>query len=585
MNLNKCYVIDIETNTLLANMLTYKEFPYRLRDDAKLWCIVIRRIGDDAVFKAVGEECTEEWLRSTLIDCEFLIAHNGIKFDFIALKLFGIFDYSIGHLDKPDLLFGKEVRFIDSLLLSRLLNPDRYPGHSLEAWGERLKEPKMDYRQALIDEELLDQRSPKGAEFSFYNDIMLEYCIQDTAVNAKIFISLVNEMDGYQGWKQALRLETKLADYAIRRESVGFYFDKKLALELIADLTAKIDHIKSIVNPLLPPRTMLTKAEQNLYKLPVRQIKADGTPTTALLNRVRDLGGFLNMEFDGTWSLVYGENKFFLPHNEPLITSVPGKIEDLNHVKQFLIDLGWDPIEWRERDLTRDTKKQKLTYEKQQQTALRYAKETVEKGLYKKQRLEILGLTERELYGALEFQLGGKKPVRVPTTPMVRVGVEKELCPNLVKLGDKVSFAKDFVNYLTYRHRLSSIAGGDIEDMDFDEETPNTGYLSVYREEDGRVPTPAIEIGASCVVEATQILTSEGYKPVREVKKGDLVFTHEARFKPVIDTIDNGFKKVYKVELENGLFVRCTGNHPFMTQRGWVPCLELKDTDEIFFVK
>ena len=40
-----------------------------------------------------------------------------------------------------------------------------------------------------------------------------------------------------------------------------------------------------------------------------------------------------------------------------------------------------------------------------------------------------------------------------------------------------------------------SIAGGDIDDMDFDEEAPNTGFLSMYREIDGRVATPAIEIG------------------------------------------------------------------------------------------
>jgi hypothetical protein len=63
-------------------------------------------------------------------------------------------------------------------------------------------------------------------------------------------------------------------------------------------------------------------------------------------------------------------------------------------------------------------------------------------------------------------------------------------------MGDKVEFAKDFSLYLTYRHRKSSIAGGDIEEMDFDEEVPNTGFLSNYREEDGRIPTPAIEIGA-----------------------------------------------------------------------------------------
>ena len=50
---------------------------------------------------------------------------------------------------------------------------------------------------------------------------------------------------------------------------------------------------------------------------------------------------------------------------------------------------------------------------------------------------------------------------------------------------------------MTYRHRKSSIAGGDIDDMDFDEEYPNTGFLSMYRDIDGRVATPAIEIGAS----------------------------------------------------------------------------------------
>ncbi len=59
-----------------------------------------------------------------------------------------------------------------------------------------------------------------------------------------------------------------------------------------------------------------------------------------------------------------------------------------------------------------------------------------------------------------------------------------------------MAFAKYFADYLTYRNRKSAIAGGDIEDMDFDEDVPNTGYLSMYREVDGRIPTPAIEIGA-----------------------------------------------------------------------------------------
>src|SRR5699024_3865168 len=42
----------------------------------------------------------------------------------------------------------------------------------------------------------------------------------------------------------------------------------------------------------------------------------------------------------------------------------------------------------------------------------------------------------------------------------------------------------------------SSIAGGKLDDVDYEDEYPDTGYLSMYREEDERVSTPAIEIGA-----------------------------------------------------------------------------------------
>jgi hypothetical protein len=50
---------------------------------------------------------------------------------------------------------------------------------------------------------------------------------------------------------------------------------------------------------------------------------------------------------------------------------------------------------------------------------------------------------------------------------------------------------------LTYKHRRNSIAGGGIEDIDFDAEAPPSGYLAQYREVDCRIPTPAIEVGAS----------------------------------------------------------------------------------------
>ena len=96
--------------------------------------------------------------------------------------------------------------------------------------------------------------------------------------------------------------------------------------------------------------------------------------------------------------------------------------------------------------------------------------QTFDEGKYKYHRLKELdlGSSKEQVRKKLLKDLEGDRPVRVPTSPSVRVGVEKELCPNLVALGDKVAFANDFSLYLTYRHRKSSIAGGDIEDMDLD---------------------------------------------------------------------------------------------------------------------
>jgi hypothetical protein len=495
MDFNRVCVVDIETNTLLSKMLDYSEFPYKLNKEAKLWCVVVRNVGTGEIFSAVKEEVTKEWVEEVLKPFDVIVAHNGIKFDFIALKLFGVLDYRIGYLNEPDLAFGREVKFLDSIILSRLLNPDRYLGHSLDAWGDRVGNQKTNFRQALIDQELLDPKAPRGFEFSFYTETMLDYCIQDTSTNADALRSLLSEIGGYTGWKQGLKMEHKLADLAVRRESLGFFFDKNLAIECLEDLDTKMKAIEAEVNPILPPRP-LNKGERDSFTPPKTQFKKDGSPAKYLLDFALRLGA--EVYKTGTnYVLNFEGTEFPLPWEGPIKTHCEADISNLDHVKMYLIQLGWVPSEWRERDLTKDSKKQNLPYEKRVLAFDRWYKETTE-GKYMEGRLsQFENIPHNMLYDITLNKLSLNKPVRVPTSPSVRVGVEKELCPNLLALGEKVAFAKDFAMWLTYRHRRSSIAGGDIEDMDFDLEYPNTGYLSVYREVDGRVPTPAIEIGAA----------------------------------------------------------------------------------------
>ncbi len=493
MERTETYTIDIETNNLLANMLDFSSFPYKLKGDAKLWVVSITNVKTRETKTATKEDITKEWLKESLSDCKVLVAHNGIKFDFIALKLFGVLDYRVGYLNESDTLFGEECFLIDSLILSRLLNPDRFGGHSLKAWGQRIGNFKDDFRQQCIDKGIINKGDEKGAEFKVFSDLMVSYCEQDTKVNADIYKRLLGELK-HHDWKRAIKVEHKLADLAIRRESLGFWFDKDLALKCLDDLTEKMDVLTKKVNPILPPKPM-NKGEIKEYTPPKTQVKKDGTLSSYMEKFIERTNGETT-QVGEDWFVSYGDKTFKIPFEEPVKTHSEGTIDDLDHVKQTLIDdYGWIPSEWRERDLTKDSKKVSLPYEKRIQALERWYKETMG-GKYKKLRLKELGITPKQILPTLTKKLEKDFPVRVPTSPPIRVGVEKDLCPNLIKLGKDVEFASDFALYLTYKHRKSSIAGGDIEEMDFDEEAPNTGFLSIYREVDGRVPTASIEIGA-----------------------------------------------------------------------------------------
>lgn len=494
--MQKRLVFDIETDNLLSNMLDYSSLPYKLNKDAKLWCVVVRDVDTEEVTtlkSETGNTITKEDVKSAFEGVTEIIAHNGIKFDLVVLKLFGVLDYEVGYLGRPDLIFGKEVKITDTLIRSRLFNPDRFGGHGLEAWGKRLGNFKDDFRQKSVEAGLIVSNAPKGAEFRQYSEVMVSYCEQDTLVTRLTHLELEQELLDYKGWAKPEKLENKLADLAVRRETYGFWFDKEAAVACLEDLIAKMTVLENNVNPLLPPKPM-GKTALKAFMPPEKQFKKDGSLAASIVKFAEKHGACIE---DGKF--VYKGNTFDLPLTEPLETTAVADISDLDHVKMYLIELGWNPSEWKVRDLTKDTKKQNLSYEKRVETLDRWLVQTFDDGKYTKHRLEELGLgnDKQTIRAKLLKKLREDKPVRVPTSPTVRVGIEKDLCPNLVKLGSKVDFANDFTLYLTYKHRKSSIAGGDIEDMDFDEETPNTGFLAMYREVDGRIPTPAIEIGAS----------------------------------------------------------------------------------------
>lgn len=104
----------------------------------------------------------QEYL-ATLEKADIVVYHNGIDYDLPVLaKLAGI-DF--------------KFRVFDTIVLSRMLDPDKRGGHSLKAWGLRLGVLKGEFGNKDDIEETWDK----------FTEEMYEYCEQDVAVTAALY--------------------------------------------------------------------------------------------------------------------------------------------------------------------------------------------------------------------------------------------------------------------------------------------------------------------------------------------------------------------------------------------------------------
>ena len=476
------FVIDIESSDLLGNGLDYSTMPYRLKDTYKVHCVVIRHVDSGKVKSLYGEELTKENLRKTLEKCTELIGHNIVNFDLPVLSLYGLLDYSINYPDAESTgtVFGKNIKITDTLIWSKMLNADRFGGHSLDAWGKRLGNYKGDF-----------------SDWSKFSEQMLEYCIQDTAVNVSIFNALKEEQ-GDHDWSRPYSMEIKLVDLTLKQELFGFAFDSGLAQKALEDLTSKMQEIAAKVNPLLPKKK-LSKTDAARFIPPKIKFKKDGTISAVFKNFLERTGAVLTQEN----KILMNGVEFPVTTTEPIFNEEESTIEDIDVVKGYLLSLGWVPSEVKERDIAKNADKTVKNLQQIIEAVDRYVDQT-KNSVFKELRLDLLDTTEERLRSTLmklveeakpqiRFnKMQAQKPIFLPTTPKLTVGVEKEICPNLVALGDKADFVKDVVQYYTYRHRKNSIAGGSLNE----DGEPETGFVSAVRP-DGRIPTPADTLGAN----------------------------------------------------------------------------------------
>ena len=198
-------VFDIETDDLKAT---------------KIWCIVAQDVDTGQIYKYSPNNLDEGY--KLLSNAETLIGHNIIGFDIPMVEKFGGVDLS-------------HIPVIDTLVLSRLFNPTREGGHSLETWGYKLNYKKIEFDDYLN-----------------FSKEMLDYCVRDVQLNSVVLKKLREESKGFA--KDSIALEQDVAKIIKQQETNGFKFDHINAELLLADLREKKQAIEDEVHNTFKPK-------------------------------------------------------------------------------------------------------------------------------------------------------------------------------------------------------------------------------------------------------------------------------------------------------------------------------------------
>ena len=275
----------------------------------RVWCGVFKDRHTKKIYKFKYDEI-EEMLKF-LDTVDVLILHNGIGYDWPLLeKLYG---YKFK---------GKRV---DTLVMSRLLNPKRLlpphclnrkaGPHSIEAWGYRVGRGK-----------------PEHNEWDRYSDEMLHRCTEDVEILDLVYDELMKEA-GDNNWRNAFLLNFELFTRLQQQEQYGWKFDIEHAQFCIKQLTKWIERIDRVITPKLPTILIIEETKkEGQYNYIKKPFLKSGKYSQSVFS----------------WSIDSGINLDRNPVVGPF-SRISFRKTDLNsneETKNFLIEQGWEPLEW-----------------------------------------------------------------------------------------------------------------------------------------------------------------------------------------------------------------------------------------------
>lgn len=293
-------VFDLEANGLLQDATT-------------VHCGVVKDRTSKKVTQFSPTQVRE--LLKYLETFDILIAHNGIGYDFPLLKKLYKWEFK-----------GK---IVDTLIMSRLLNPKRIVPfncldkgvgpHSIAAWGYRVGRGK-----------------PEHDDWENYSPEMLHRCTEDVEILDLVYDELMLEAKG-GSWRNAFLLSFELFQNLQKQEEYGWKVDIEHMAKCVRQLTKWIERIDKVLIPNLP--NILEINEQKIkgeYKFVAKPFLKSGEYS----------------ESSRKWCISSGYD----PSSRPIygrFSRIDWRKVDLDsniETKDYLLSLGWEPLEWNEDD-------------------------------------------------------------------------------------------------------------------------------------------------------------------------------------------------------------------------------------------
>jgi len=182
-----------------------------------------------------------------LRQADLLIGHNIIMYDLPVLEKL----YNIGIPTPND-------KIVDTLVISRVLCPDRNGGHSLAAWGQRLGFPKGEF-----------------SDFERYSEDMRIYCERDVMVTYKLYMHLRSDIAQYDKVGESLRIEHTFAQLIQKQIQSGFKLDVPIVIKMAEDIDTKKRLLEEECIKALEDFPVRDDSHYNIVKKKGLLIKAD----------------------------------------------------------------------------------------------------------------------------------------------------------------------------------------------------------------------------------------------------------------------------------------------------------------------